>query len=259
MASTIAVVSARPDGATCLAVGLAAAFSADARSLLIDLNLDRPELAALLELDERQNLYHLAYNAQLAPAGPEDLEEHVRWRDNLAVITGITHPMHRARISDLFVDGMLSTAQQKFEHVTVDLGRARGQIPTSLASGALLWCVTPSPLGLAAFDRCYRLLEEERCDWLDSVQVVVTRVADDSLAAADRFLEREYRVRVVASIPHCPGYWRQVEISHSLRALTVPLMDRGRYLRAYGPDALRTKESLLALAERLAAAQLARL
>ncbi len=49
MASSIAVVSARPDGATCLAAGLAAAFSADTRSLLIDLNLERPELAALLE------------------------------------------------------------------------------------------------------------------------------------------------------------------------------------------------------------------
>jgi len=54
------VFSARADGATTIAVGMAAVLSARARTLLIDLNLDSPEIAPLLDLDASQNVFHLA-------------------------------------------------------------------------------------------------------------------------------------------------------------------------------------------------------
>lgn len=58
--AAIGVFSARADGATTIAVGMAAVLSARARTLLIDLNLDSPEIAPLLDLDASRNVFHLA-------------------------------------------------------------------------------------------------------------------------------------------------------------------------------------------------------
>ena len=45
--TTLGVYSARADGATSTAIGLAAVLAARARTLLIDLNLDNPEVATV--------------------------------------------------------------------------------------------------------------------------------------------------------------------------------------------------------------------
>jgi len=78
MQPPVGVFSARADGATTIAVGLAACLSAQGRTLLIDLNLDSPEVAPLLDVGSSRTLYHLAYNAQLAPVSAEELEEERR-------------------------------------------------------------------------------------------------------------------------------------------------------------------------------------
>src|ERR1700738_3186788 len=114
---TLGIFSARADGATTVAVGLAACLSARARTLLVDLNLDCPEVAPLLDVGCSRTVYHLAYNAQLAPVSREALEEHIGWRDRLAVLAGITHPEHAERITDHFLSGLLDAASRSFEFV----------------------------------------------------------------------------------------------------------------------------------------------
>src|ERR1700737_5540009 len=93
------VTSARPDGATSLALGLAGTYARSGRALLVDLNLQRPEIAPVLDLDERQSLYHLAYAAQLEAVRPSDLEEHVAWHAGLRVVAGLLHEAQRAQIT----------------------------------------------------------------------------------------------------------------------------------------------------------------
>ena len=43
----------------------------------MDLNLDCPEVAPLLDTGCSKTIYHLAYNAQLAPVSPDELEDHL--------------------------------------------------------------------------------------------------------------------------------------------------------------------------------------
>jgi len=131
-----------------LPLGLPPASLARARTLLIDLNLDCPEVAPLLDTGCSKTIYHLAYNAQLAPVSPDELEDHLGWRDGLAVLAGITHPEHAERITDHFLSGLLEAASGRFEHVVMDLGRLRVSLANPLTSTTLLWVVQPSPLGM---------------------------------------------------------------------------------------------------------------
>ena len=86
--TTVGVFSARADGATTVAIGLAAVLAARARTLLIDLNLDNPEVATVLDLDPEVGVFDLAYKAQLAPVDREELEQHTGFRDRVAVHEG---------------------------------------------------------------------------------------------------------------------------------------------------------------------------
>ena len=58
------VFSARADGATTVAVGLAAVLASRWRTLLMDLNLENPEVATILDLDPEVGIFDLAYKAQ---------------------------------------------------------------------------------------------------------------------------------------------------------------------------------------------------
>src|SRR6266567_2780648 len=62
--TTLGVYSARAEGATSTAIGLAAVLAGRARTLLIDLNLDNPEIATILDLDPEVGIFDLAYKAQ---------------------------------------------------------------------------------------------------------------------------------------------------------------------------------------------------
>src|SRR6202140_3892961 len=94
----IAIVSARSDGATSLALGLAA-VSARHRTVLVDLNRDNAEVATFLNADESKTLYHLAYNAQLAAITEIELREHLQWKDGFAVLPGITDQRQAGQIT----------------------------------------------------------------------------------------------------------------------------------------------------------------
>lgn len=240
----VSVVSARPDGATSLAVGLASLLASNSRTLLIDLNLDRPEVAALLDLDERRTIYHLAYGAQLAAVSRADLEANLVWHEGLAILVGPARAEQRDALSEHFVQGLLEQAASTFDHVIVDIGRARPGLPQAATSGDVLWVVVPRGLGMAALERSWRELSDANVSWPSTAGVVLNRVDHHAFSGADHFIKREYGLQVAATMPQAPEFWRGVELGHSLRALSVPLEDERNYVNRYGSEALETRRAL---------------
>lgn len=245
------VTSAHAAGATSLAAGLAGQIAGDERVLLVDLNPDLAQLATLLDLDDSANVYHLAHRARLEPVTAAMLDEHIRWHEGLAVLPGATDPSQAHLISDHFVNGLLDVAAGAYSWVVIDLGRVRPDLHPVAPRGVLLWIVTPSPLGLAAFDRRFQQLRAADVPWLQRVQVVVNQAAEDSLLGVAEFLEREYGVAVAGTVPYEPGFWRGLEISHSLQAFSAELRDEERYVSWFGRSALRTRRALEAVVGRV--------
>jgi Mrp family chromosome partitioning ATPase len=248
--SVVSVFSARPDGATSIAAGLAAVLSRTARVLLIDLCAHGPEVAPLLDVEDSPNVYELSFLARLTPVSASDLEAQVQWRDGVGVLAGNwPQPEQREEITDVFVEGLMTTAASRFDHVIVDLGRPRATLPPALAGGVLLWVVTPSPLGMAALDRTVASLHEQEAVWLSSAKVVLNRVDERSWRDVERFIELEYRMPVVAQVPLADECWRALEKRHSLAPFCVPAPDRKRHQRDYGSDAWRIRQALEDLAQ----------
>jgi MinD-like ATPase involved in chromosome partitioning or flagellar assembly len=250
----IGVTSAHAAGATSQAAGLAGVIAGAERALLVDLNPDLAQLATLLDLDDSANVYHLAHRARLEPVSVAMLEEHVRWHEGLAaVLPGATDPSQAQLIRDHFVSGLLDAAAGAYSWVVIDVGRARPNLHPAAARGVLLWIVTPSPLGLAAFDRRFQQLRAAEVPWLRRVKVVVNQAADDSLLGVAEFLEREYAVPVLGNVPYEPGFWRGLELSHSLQAFSAEIRDESRYVSWFGRPALSTRRALEAIFARLEA------
>jgi Mrp family chromosome partitioning ATPase len=247
--SLVSVFSARPDGATSIAVALAAVLSPAARALLIDLCRHGPEVPPLLDVEDSPNVYELSFLARLAPVNASDLEAHVQWHEGVGVLAGAwPEPGQREEITDLFVEGLVSTATSRFDHVIVDLGRPRPTLPPALAAGVLLWVVTPGPLGMAALDRTVASLKAQGAAWLPSAKVVLNRVSERSWRDVERLIELEYGMPVVAQVPLADDCWRGLETKHSLAPFCVPAPDRRRYQRAYGSDAWGVRRAVEELA-----------
>jgi MinD superfamily P-loop ATPase len=254
--SVISVFSARPDGATAVALGLAARLSTGGRVLAVDLSLERPEIAPLLNLDESAGAYQLACRSRLTAVTADELGAHVQWCQGISVLVGTwLLPEQREEINDRFVDDVVAAAAAGFDHVVIDMGRPRANLPSSVANGTLLWVVTPTPLGLAALDRAIAQLDVLGCDWRRSARVVLNRATGHSWRGVDRFIERQYGMSVVGQVPTAPGFWEAVETTHSLWALRVPVFDVARYLREHGTDALITRRALARLTEALVPAE----
>src|SRR5436305_9867418 len=130
-AQLIAIVSARSDGATSLALGLAAVMGARHRTVLLDLNRDNAEIATFLNADESKTLYHLAYNAQLAAITEIEMREHLQWQDGFAVLPGITDQRQAEQITPLFRANLLQARRKESEVVLVDGGRLRQSLPSA--------------------------------------------------------------------------------------------------------------------------------
>jgi hypothetical protein len=214
--------------------------------------LENGDLAAFLDLDESKTVYHLAYNAQLAPVSDEDLRQHLQWHDGFAVLAGITHPQHRKQVQPHFLAGLISALGTQFEAVLIDGGRLHGVLPSELTAGRVVWVLVPRPLGMAAFDRTFRALEDVNTPWLHQAQVILNRVSPRTLAEVTSFIRTEYGLAVLGEVSDCPEFWSQAELTHSLRALSGPMVDRRRFLQAHGEGALRMRADLEVLAERLA-------
>ena len=246
--SVVSVFSARPDGATSVAVGLAAVLSQTSRVLVMDLCQHGPEVAPLLDVEDSPNVYELSFLARLSPVSGSELESHVQWRDGLGVLAGIWPAGQREEITDAFVDGLVSAAASRFDHVIVDLGRPRPTLPPALAGGVLTWVVSPSPLGMAALDHTVGAMREQNASWLRSASVVLNRVDERSWRDVERLIELEYGMRAVAKLPLADECWRALEKGHSIAPFSVPVTDRRRHQRTYGSDAWRTRQALEELA-----------
>jgi len=249
------VVSARSDGATTVAVGLAAVLARENRTLLLDLHHESAEIAPLLDLDTTAGIAQLAYNAQLAPVDAGELEKHVTWRDGIAVLPGVRVPRLAERVSDHFLTGLLAAARQRFEEIVIDLGRVRETgFPAALSTARLLWVARPSPMGMEAMERWRGELYESHRRWLDSMAVVLNRVGEASLAGADRYVIDEQDLPVIASIPETPQFWARVELQHSVRALNTAGPDHPRFRKTHGEEAVVARAAFENLATALAAA-----
>lgn len=247
----VGVVSAHAAGATSIAAGLAGVLARVGRVLLVDLNPELAQVAALLDVDDRTNVYHLAHGARLEPVSAAVLEDIVQWHEGLAVLAGAADHEQARQVRDHFVNGLLEAASARFPWVVIDLGRVRPDLSRAATSGTVLWVVTPSPLGLAAFDRRFQQMRAAEIPWLDRAQVVVNQEAEDSLAGVSEFIEREYAVPVVGSVPYEPGFWRGVELSHTLQAFIAEVRDDGRFVSWFGRSAQRTRRAVEAVAGRL--------
>jgi len=245
------IVSARPDGATAVAAALAALLSAGSRTLLCDLNLERAEIAPLLDLDDSRSVYQLAYAAQLAPVTAEELEAHVSWHEGMAILPGPSEPGQADLISDHFLHSLLETATRRFDSVVLDVGRVRADVPAALSENSVLWVVAPSRLGLAAFDRTWRRLADEGAIWPAAARVVLNRVGRHSLASVPSFLDRNYGIQVLGELPDVPGFWQEVESTRSLQALSAQIPEQDRFKGAYGEEAVRLRAALQSLAQKL--------
>src|SRR6266566_7510169 len=219
--TTVGVFSARADGATTVAIGLAAVLAARARTLLIDLNLHTPEIGDFLDIGPQTRSWTLAHNAQLAPVGRDDLEAAIGWRDGIAVLPGIAPRIDPERITDHFLIGLMETACRDFEHIVVDLGRIRLQPRVPVATGLLLWVATPTPLGTQALERRYWQVEEGGEEWLRRTSLVLNRASTQSFIGVERYAQREYDLATAGIIPEAVEFWRSVEINHSPQALNM--------------------------------------
>jgi hypothetical protein len=256
--TTVGVFSARADGATSVAIGLAAALAARARTLLVDLNLDNPEVATILDLDPEIGIFDLAYKAQLAPVDRDELEQHSGFRDRIAVLPGIHRRDDVPRITPHFISGLLDAALQRFEHVVIDLGRLPSSLGDATGSGRLLWVVTPTPRGTAALERRYWEAERQGELWLKKASIVVNRHNECAFAGFERYAGEEYGLSTAGSLPDAPDYWTRVDLQHSVQALNVAethIADP-RYEKHHGPQALATRRAFETLAGSLAPSEL---
>ena len=257
--TTLGVYSARADGATSTAIGLAAVLAARARTLLIDLNLDNPEVATILDLDPEVGIFDLAYKAQLAPVDRDELEQHAGFRDRMAVLPGIKHRDDARRITGHFMSGLLVAASRRFEHVVIDLGRQPSSLGDAMGSVRLLWVVTPSPRGTAALERRNWEGERQGEDWLKKASIVVNRHNERAFAGFGRYAGEEYGLSTAGILPDAPDYWSHVDLHHSVEALNVAEVHTAdpRYEKQHGSQALATRRAFEVLAESLAPLELA--
>jgi hypothetical protein len=225
--------------------------------LLIDLNLDHPEVAPLLDIGEGKTIYHLAFNAQLAPVSATDLEDHLTWHEGLAVIGGIARADQGSAIADHFVNALIEQAIGSFDRVVIDLGRVRPSLPESIAKGSVLWAVSPGPLGVAAVERASIELHESGSAWSASSALVLNRCGAHDFVGVDRFLTREYGMEVIGQVPDAPNFVKSIELSHSLRALGVPNPDDRAFTRRYGEEALEMRRAIQGVAAAVPQAGLA--
>jgi hypothetical protein len=249
----ISVISARPDGATSVALALAARLSETKRTLLVEASLDHPELAPLLDVDESSNLYQIAFQTRMAPISPPELERQVRWRDHLAVLPGAwLDDEQRREITPEVIDLVVSAAVAIFDVVVFDLGRPRPSLPRRVSRGLVLWVVTPSPLGMAALDRTMQ--QVGGADWLASTRVVFNRTSEQNWTDAGQFIAREYGLEVLGDLPAVPAFWQHLERTHHLAPLCLPAPDPRRFRRSHGDEAWRLRQALDGLIEHLPSA-----
>lgn len=127
--SVIAVGSgAGSPGRTTVALNLAAALGAVQPTVLVDLDLAGPSLAAALDADPTRNLYMVAHAEPDAPwewdrAVEAEVQPIDRSRSPFGhLLCGIPKPDMRGRITPRFVERLLVALQRRYRYVILDTG-----------------------------------------------------------------------------------------------------------------------------------------
>jgi Flp pilus assembly CpaE family ATPase len=249
----LALTSARPEGATSLAIGLAALLSGGQKTLLIDLNPTRPEIAPLLNVNDDANVYDFAYRAQLGPVSPSELDALLGWQDGLAVLPGIVHPDQAKVVNSQTTAFLLAAAAALFDHVVVDLGRARSDLPGLTDGTCILWVLAPTRLGLASFDRNLERIRPPGAPWLDGRYAVINQVESRSLPQVPEFLYRQHGIPTAGVVPYEPEFWLDLGQYGALAALRSEVGRESEYTRMFGRPALHILRALNELIQRIAA------
>ncbi|MGH7760601.1 MAG: hypothetical protein ACREOY_04180, partial [Candidatus Dormibacteraceae bacterium] len=239
-------------------IGLAAVVAARSRTMLIDLNVDNPEIATILDLDPEVGIFDLAYKAQLAPVDRDELEPHTGMRDRIAVLPGINRSDDVDRITPHFLSGLIDAASRRYEHIVIDLGRMPA-LAATIDFDRLLWVVTPTPRGTAALERRYWEAEREGDEWLKKATLVVNRHNERAFTGFERYAADEYALLTVGTLPETPDYWARVDLQHSVEALNMAEAHTTdpRYEKHHGAQALTTRRAFEALTDSLAPVDLA--
>lgn len=126
--STIAVAGGHGSpGRTTVALGLAAALGAVASTVLVDVDLASPSLAACLDADPTRNLSMLVY---AEPDTPRDWDRAIAQEvqplhsrsPHGVVLCGVPKPEMRSAIPARFAERLVSALQQRYRYVILDVG-----------------------------------------------------------------------------------------------------------------------------------------
>jgi MinD-like ATPase involved in chromosome partitioning or flagellar assembly len=126
--SVIAVASGHGSpGCTTVALNLAAALGAVAKTVLVDADLSGPSVVAYLDADPTRNLYMLAHAEPGTPAeweraiGQEAQPLSPRSPQGI-VICGVPKPEMRSGVSPRFIEELVAHLRGRFRYVILDVG-----------------------------------------------------------------------------------------------------------------------------------------
>lgn len=185
--ATIALASGRGSpGRSLVALNLAASLGAVAPTILVDLDVDGPSVAAYLDLDPTRNLFMLAHGD---PRTSRDWERGIlqevqpldpRSPQGVA-LCGVPKPEMRAGISATFVESLLVELRRRYRYVVLDVGAdllGQETIAHRLAIGAsdqVLFVVSSDLIGLWHARFGLRILDRALDLPTDRVALVINR------------------------------------------------------------------------------------
>jgi MinD-like ATPase involved in chromosome partitioning or flagellar assembly len=127
--STVIAVASGPGspGRSTVALNLAAALGAVASTVLVDLDVAGPSVAALLDADPTRNLYMIAHeepeaNWEWDRVIQGEVQPLHRRSPHAVVLCGVPKPDMRTRLSRPFLERLLASLEHRYEFVILDVG-----------------------------------------------------------------------------------------------------------------------------------------
>lgn len=127
-ATIIAVASGQGSpGRTTIAINLAAALGAVAPTVLVDVDLVGPSIAAYLDADPTHNLYMLAHaepetSREWDHALEQELQPLTPGSPHAGVLCGLPKPEMRTRLSSAFFQRLIAELQRRHRYIVLDVG-----------------------------------------------------------------------------------------------------------------------------------------
>ncbi len=201
----IALVSGKgAPGTTTVAIGLAAAFGARGRSvLLIDGDLRGGSIGPYLDLDPRRGLSGLSVGPTDKPEGVLD---ELQDGPGFSILTGIERPEAQERVTPARIAGTVSALHEHFDVIFIDAGETLSGVTSAVGAAFLrsaervLLVTTADLLGLWNARAALRFVTESLGIPPEAVSGVVNRRNGSAEYGAPE-VERALGICVVAAIP----------------------------------------------------------